>query len=61
MILAGTYLLGSISFIIFGTGELQSWNNPDPIDDQEAGIPLKEKEKNGHNGTSNGKSEALTS
>uniref|UniRef100_A0A336K4M5 CSON011174 protein n=1 Tax=Culicoides sonorensis TaxID=179676 RepID=A0A336K4M5_CULSO len=59
MVLAGAYLLGSISFLIFGTGDLQPWNNPDEMnkEDQEAGIPLKEKEKNG---TANGNAESIT-
>lgn len=39
-----TYLLGSISFLVFGTGELQPWNDPDKMlsENQESGIPLKE-------------------
>lgn len=30
-ILAGTYFVGAVTFFFFGTGELQSWNNPDAI------------------------------
>lgn len=51
-ILAITYLLGSISFLVFGTGELQIWNDPDKMleENQESGIPLKEMEgKNSDN------------
>lgn len=61
-ILAITYLLGSLSFLIFGSGELQSWNNPEITmeDDQEAGQPLKDIKPNG-NAAANEKNEALTS
>nr|XP_016945239.1 sialin [Drosophila suzukii] len=45
-ILAATYISGPIVFAIFGTGKLQSWNNPPErvkISDvtQEEGVPLK--------------------
>jgi MFS transporter, ACS family, solute carrier family 17 (sodium-dependent inorganic phosphate cotransporter), other len=42
--LACTYILGSLAFLFFGSGELQKWNNPpergEPI---EEGVPLKVK------------------
>ncbi|CAH2092632.1 unnamed protein product [Euphydryas editha] len=28
LILAGTYVCGALTFLIFGSGELQSWNSP---------------------------------
>lgn len=31
-ILAGTYLVGALTFAIFGSGELQKWNNPEESD-----------------------------
>ncbi|XP_055854515.1 sialin [Episyrphus balteatus] len=50
-VLAATYMSGAIVFVVMGTGELQSWNNP-PEDknetDQEEGLPLKTKVANGN-------------
>uniref|UniRef100_A0A0K8TRD0 Putative permease of the major facilitator superfamily protein n=1 Tax=Tabanus bromius TaxID=304241 RepID=A0A0K8TRD0_TABBR len=50
IILAVLYVLGAIVFTIFGSGDLQPWNNPpeknDPRTNQiemEEGVPLKEK------------------
>ncbi|XP_063625718.1 sialin isoform X1 [Cydia splendana] len=41
-ILAGVYVVGALSFIIFGSGELQPWNARQPIREQE---PLNDTEK----------------
>lgn len=27
-ILAGTYIVGALAFLVLGSGELQPWNNP---------------------------------
>uniref|UniRef100_A0A1B0D7V5 Uncharacterized protein n=1 Tax=Phlebotomus papatasi TaxID=29031 RepID=A0A1B0D7V5_PHLPP len=45
-ILAGVYIFGSLVYLIFGTGELQEWNNPPERkkkgeEDAEEGVPLK--------------------
>lgn len=47
-IVAASYLLGSLSFLFFGKGEIQPWNNPPEKNGiqmqdirQEEGVPLK--------------------
>lgn len=47
-IVAASYLVGALSFLLFGKGELQSWNNPPEkngvaLQDMRAeeGVPLK--------------------
>lgn len=46
-ILAGSYIFGSLVFLLFGKGDLQPWNNPPERDtfdnekDAEEGVPLK--------------------
>lgn len=51
-ILATTYCFGALIFAVFGTGELQSWNNPEQSKgrkqttveaDVEESVPLKDK------------------
>jgi hypothetical protein len=32
-ILACTYTVGALCFVIFGSGELQEWNSPKTVDD----------------------------
>ncbi|XP_072157136.1 sialin isoform X2 [Bemisia tabaci] len=41
--LAGTYMVGALIFVLFGTGELQPWNSPDGMTKQDSKevIPLK--------------------
>nr|XP_034194461.1 putative inorganic phosphate cotransporter [Osmia lignaria] len=34
-VLASTYCSGALTFAIFGSGELQKWNNPEQIEDRE--------------------------
>lgn len=34
-VLASTYCSGALTFAIFGTGQLQKWNNPEQIEDKE--------------------------
>ncbi|XP_050465192.1 putative inorganic phosphate cotransporter [Cataglyphis hispanica] len=50
--LAATYFTGALTFLIFGTGELQKWNNPpdsqkrkngDTLEDSVESVPLKSK------------------
>uniref|UniRef100_A0A1L8DET6 Putative permease of the major facilitator superfamily protein n=2 Tax=Nyssomyia neivai TaxID=330878 RepID=A0A1L8DET6_9DIPT len=45
-ILAGVYIIGSLIYLLLGTGELQEWNNPPERkkkgeEDAEEGVPLK--------------------
>lgn len=44
-ILAATYILGSLAFLVMGSGELQRWNSPPErirtIQDTEEAVPLK--------------------
>jgi MFS transporter, ACS family, solute carrier family 17 (sodium-dependent inorganic phosphate cotransporter), other len=48
MVLSGTYLTGALTFLIFGSGELQEWNSPkkeqkeDPEAQQEM-LPVRSK------------------
>jgi MFS transporter, ACS family, solute carrier family 17 (sodium-dependent inorganic phosphate cotransporter), other len=48
MVLTGTYLTGAVTFVIFGSGELQEWNSPkkeqkeDPEAQQEM-LPVRSK------------------
>lgn len=45
-ILAATYIFGAVAYVIMGSGELQSWNNPPEksnIQDVELSVPLKSK------------------
>lgn len=47
-ILASTYIFGAIVYLIFGSGELQHWNNPPEKKkpgekDEEEGLPLQDK------------------
>ncbi|CAO1339479.1 unnamed protein product [Diamesa hyperborea] len=46
-ILAATYILGSLAFLIMGSGNLQPWNTPperngNALQEQEEGVPLKQ-------------------
>lgn len=46
-ILAATYILGSLAFLIMGSGNLQPWNTPperngNALHEQEEGVPLKQ-------------------
>ncbi|XP_037293127.1 sialin [Manduca sexta] len=41
-ILAGTYMVGALSFVILGSGELQSWNSPKVTQERREDEPLNE-------------------
>lgn len=41
-ILAAVYLTGAVTFVIFGTGELQSWNNPSGSHTKENGVTVED-------------------
>lgn len=41
-ILAAVYFIGAMTFAIFGTGELQSWNNPFGSHTKENGVTVED-------------------